>query len=247
MSDIHLRQLQELLARQLRGSGTELVDLIPIPAQGDRMVRLRTLEEALSEWDRDDGDAVSYLIQVRPSRTEKVTRGERETSLLGEREPEMELELEQNPGHKPVAEGVYLSSGKINLPFLLRNADLLVASGDWTLARNIYKTILASGEHAAAALAGMGRCLEAEGKLEEARAKYDESIAYQPSLDSYRLLGTLLIRLGKDELAGDAFDRALSLKDLQRATRFELSKAAGNCFTRARRLADAERLYHRAL
>lgn len=224
------RAIQETLEKQLRGTGAELVDLIPIPPQGDRMVRLRTLEEALSEFDQTGEGAVGYLIQVKPSRPKQKTP------------PPFQPEVQ-----KPTLDNIYLTSGKLNIPFLLRNADLLGASGDWTLAKNIYKAILASGEHAAAALCGMGRCFQAEGKLEEARAKFDESIAYQPSLDSYRQLGSLLIQMGKDSLAAEAFDRALSLKELSSATRFELCKAAGNCYARAGRTTEAEKLYHRAL
>jgi tetratricopeptide (TPR) repeat protein len=228
------RTIQESLERQLKGSGAELVDLIPIPAQGDRMVRLRTLEEALSEFDQSGDGTLGYLIQVKPVR--------RET-----RRPHTGSEPPPFKMPQPTLENIYLTTGKLNVPFLLRNADLLSSSGDSPLAKNIYKTILASGEHAAAALCGLGRCLQAEGKLEEARAKFDESIAYQASLDSYRQLGSLLIHMGKDSQAAEAFDRALSLKDLSQTTRFELCKAAGNCYARAGRTREAETMYHRAL
>jgi tetratricopeptide (TPR) repeat protein len=242
MSDL-TRTIQETLEKQLSKSGAELIDLIPIPPQGDRMVRLRTLEEALSEFDQLGDDAVSYLIQLKPLRSPR--QAPPDFAAFPEVTPS-ELEA-PSQSRKAAHENIYLTTGKLNIPFLLRNADLLLTSGDWTLAKNIFKTILASGEHAAAALCGYGRCLQAEGKLEEARAKFDESIAYQASLECYRLLGSLLIQMGKEGLAGEAFERAVSMKDLSPATRFELCKAAGNCYTRAGQTSLAERMYHRAL
>src|SRR4051812_42686693 len=131
------RTIQEILERQLKGTGAELIDLIQIPSQGDRMVRLRTLEEALSEFDQTGDGTIGYLIHVKPVRREARRQANEPPPF---RAPQ------------PSLENIYLTTGKLNVPFLLRNAELLSSSGDWTLAKNIYKTILASGEHAAAAL-----------------------------------------------------------------------------------------------
>src|SRR4051812_3295007 len=107
------RTIQELLEKQLKGSGAELIDPIPIPSQGDRMVRLRTLEEALSEFDQTGEGSVGYLIQVKPVRREA-------------RRPAGEPPPFRAP--QPTLENIYLTTGKLNVPFLLRNADLLSSS-----------------------------------------------------------------------------------------------------------------------
>src|SRR5262249_35655772 len=145
----------------------------------------------LSEFDQSG--TLGYLIQVKPQASSQINSRIHSTVRSRATEPAEPFEPP-----KQTLENIYLTTGKLNVSFLLRNADLLCSSADWALAKNIYKTILTSGEHAAAALCGLGRCFQAEGKLEEARAQFDESIAYQPSLESYRLLGSLLIQMGKD-------------------------------------------------
>lgn len=144
-------------------------------------------------------------------------------------------------------ESIYLAEGKLNLPYLTRTAELLMNSGDYRLARNIYKTIANSGERTAMALHGIARCLEAEGKLEEAQARYEESIAYHPDPESYRGLASVLISLKKDQLAANVIERALQLRELPRPARFELCRTAGNCLSRAGKRAEAGRFYIKAL
>lgn len=215
--------IQEVLGKQLSAEGYDVVDLIPIPAKGDKMVKIRTIEEALDEFDStDQEDTSGYLIQVRrkqsPSTAQKVT-----------------------------VDGVYLHNGKLNLPYLLRNAELLFSAGEYALARNIYKTIHQSGERSSMALYRMGRCFEAEGKMKEAEASYDQSIAYQPSFETYQRLAALLIRGKKDQEAAEVMERAINNKDIPRSTRYELHKACGNCWSRVKQTERAERHYRAAL
>src|SRR5690606_24378081 len=91
------------------------------------------------------------------------------------------------------------------------------------------------------------QCLEAENKLAEARKHYEESIAYLPTLETYRRLGLLLMRLEKDEEAAEVLERALNLKEIPVELRSELEKACGNCWMRAKKLEQAERRFRRAL
>jgi tetratricopeptide (TPR) repeat protein len=129
----------------------------------------------------------------------------------------------------------------------MRNADLLMSAGDTALAKNIYKSVLTSGEKTPQALFGLGLCLESEGKLPEAKRHYEESIAYQPALESYRRLGLLLVRMNKDQEAAEVLARALNLKDLSPEARYELHKASGNAFTRSKRVPEAEKHFLKAL
>ena len=40
-------KIETFLGSKLNAEGYDLVDLVPIPSHGDRMVRIRTLQEAL--------------------------------------------------------------------------------------------------------------------------------------------------------------------------------------------------------
>jgi tetratricopeptide (TPR) repeat protein len=222
-------QIQELLGNQLRDNQLdiiEVVDVQAVPNKGDRMVRLRTLEEALHDFD-------GYLIKIKP-RKGKDYAG---TPIAPETIVPKQLQKEN----------LYQQDGKLNVPFLFRNAELLFASGDYALSRNVYKAIFQSGLRTAHALDGMGRCYEAEGKLEDARAHYEESIAYLPNLEAMRHLASLFIKQKKEESAAETLERALQLKEIPSHTRAELHKAAGNCWLRVQRAFDAQHHYERAL
>ena len=223
--------IQDELSDKLQAAlGAHLVDLIAVPTQGDRMVRLKTIEQILQDFEADS-EVAGYFIRVKSDR--KVA--------------EKAFAEESADEDKSDIENAYLASGKLNIPYLMRNAELLYSTTDYPLARNIYKAILQSGERTAAALLGMARCFEAEGKLDEARAHYDESIAYQPSLEAYRRVASILIEQKKDLSAATVLERSLSLKELNPQTRFEIHKASGNCYLRAKKFDDAEKHYQKAL
>lgn len=111
-------------------------------------------------------------------------------------------------------QGIYLANGRLNVPYLIKNADLLFEAGDFQLARKIYKTILQSGEYTSIALQRLGQCYEAEGKFDEACAKYEESIAYHPTLESYNRLASLLKRQKRERQAEEVLERAQNFKEL---------------------------------
>lgn len=232
MSTKNNTPIPEVLKRQLNLEGYELVDAIAVPSRGDRMVRVQTLEEALEDLEHSGlGETTSYLIQVRPKKE----------SL---QEPVQFTDL----GHsKSTLEGIYLHDGKLNLPYLLKNAEVLFSSGDYVLARHIYKTILASGERSANALFWIAKCYEAEGKFNEAQTHYEESIAYHPSLEAYQNLAALLVQYKKHQQAAELLERSLNLKHLSSSTRVEILSIAGNCWLEAKVLERAEKCYRKAL
>jgi len=223
----------------------DIVDVVPIPMHGDRMVRLRTLEEALNDFDQS-GDSTNlpvmgYFVQVKPraqAASPAPQAAQTAPAALGS-------PIERAP--QSVADGIYLADGKLNLPFLLQSADVLYSSGDYALARNIYKAIGASGDKTSIALLGTARCYEAEGKLEEARINYEESIAYHPTPEAYKALTSLLIRQKKDQQAAEVIERALHHRQLDNPIRYELHKTAGNCWGRLGQIKEAERHYRKAL
>lgn len=217
-------RIRDLLDKQLNSDQYDIVDVLPVPNQGDRMVRLRTIEELLQDFD-------GYLLKIKPKSN---------TDQSGQSIPAETLS-------KVVAESLYDPDGKLNAPFLFKNAELLYSTHDYALARNIYNAIIKSGTRTAAALDGIGRCLEAEGKLDEAKSHYEESIAYQPNLEAFQHLAALYVKQKKDENAAELLERALQLRELSSTTRFELLKAVGNCWVRLKRIPEAQKSYEQAL
>jgi tetratricopeptide (TPR) repeat protein len=220
------RSLHRLLEQRLSQEGYELQDWVPIQLSGDRIARMRTLEEALDEIEQTPGEGVTYLIRVNPRQIAQPV------------EAKVEEEKEQK---------LYLPDGQINIPYLEQNAELLLASGEHALARNIYSTIYQSGQRTAQALYGMARCYEKENKIDLAVEKFEASIAYQPMLDAFYRLSALLIYQKKDRSAAEVLERALTLKGLGDDVQYEFHKAAGNCWTRAGRYEEAHKQYSLAL
>ncbi|OFZ21465.1 MAG: hypothetical protein A2X94_08125 [Bdellovibrionales bacterium GWB1_55_8] len=238
--------IQTLLEPSLKRENLDVLDIVPIPKQGDRMVRLRTLEEALDDFDRSDdaGEVMGYLVQLKraaPGKPEKAqSPAPAPYAITNGEAPEPSAQ-------KSGIDSIYLPDGKLNVPFLKQNADLLFEAGEYTLARNVYKAIVQSGEKTAAALFGLARCYDIEGRIAEAQAHYEESIAYHPQVEAYQNLARLLIRQQKDQEAAEMIARALLLKELDEKQRFELHKACGNCWTRVNHVVNAEKHFQKAL
>lgn len=273
--------IQELLGKQLGDEGIDVVDLVPIPRQGDRLVRIRTLQEALEDFDGQNCDQVaSYLVQVRRKQAQAAEPAvaphiDKKSSLFGTKvsgnasgepsvipastpsrasvasgEPVFVRETTPTvgePASRSGVDGIYTGEGKLNFEYLFHHAEVLYRSGEFALARNIYKTVLQSGDRTALSLYWIGRCLEAEGKLPEAIAHYEESITYHPSFETFQNMAALLVRCRKDEQAAQVMERTLALRELSPAHRMELHTSCGNSWMRADKPLQAERHYRKAL
>lgn len=127
------------------------------------------------------------------------------------------------------------------------SAELLLSAGDTRLARNILRTMVQNGVLVGWALRTLGQTLESEQKIDQARRCYQDAIAYESHLEAYRCLASLELRSQNDAGAADALERALKLPLLSTKVRFELHKASGNCWLRARKTDSAEAHYRKAL
>jgi tetratricopeptide (TPR) repeat protein len=219
----------------------DIVEVVPIPATGDRMIRLRTLEEAIDDFDEE---SVSYIVQMR-RKVEAAPAPQTETKT--DRRTDTAIGTDTVIDTAAGIGEIYATTGKLNLPYLTKTAEVLFRSGDYGLARNVYRTILQSGERTDLGKYGLARCYEAEGRLDEALFHYEESIAYRPHPTVFRSLATLLIRRGKNQEAAEVLERALQLKELSPDHRYEFHKTAGNCWNRVGNLRDAEKQYAKAL
>ena len=219
MNDLsHPDTVAQIIGTQLRNIDFDLIDVIPVA----------------NDDNADKDELQQYLVQVRPRRAAPppAPAAARTTEATKEQE------------------GVYQADGSLNVPYLFKNAELLSSCGDQTLAKNIYFKIAQgsqSATHTGRALLGLGKCYESENQLEEARARYEQSITFQPAIETYQRLANLLLHQKKDRPAAEAFERALNLKDISDEIRFELLKSAGNSWMRAGEMASAERAYKKAL
>lgn len=230
MSEI-LGTLREILKRQLTEAHLEVIGIMPISQQSDPMIKTRTLEELLEEFEPSDHrGAHQFILQVRKTPSQPASK-------------------EPIPQHTSPEENssIYNSEGQLNVEFLSHNARLLFAAKEYPLARNIYQAILDSGQRDGEVHFALGQCYEYEGSFDKALSHYKEAVAFTPSFDHHQRLASLLIKTEKDLQAAEVLERATMLKGLSSAQRFEILQACGNCWTRGSRPEEAERAYKRAL
>ena len=229
--------LERKITEELADRGYDLVDLSPVPSDGDRMVRLRTLEEMIDEFSYgNDEGTTSYIVQVRKKNLETNT-GHSDRVQSG---------AAVSPGS---SRDLYSEDGQVNLKTLESTAQVLISAGDYGLAKNVYQTLLRQGGAISSpkAYLGLGVCAEGEGKLNEAQSHFEESIAYDPTLPAYQRLVALLVRMGRERYAAEVCERALYLRGISDASKFEFHKTCGNCLARLEEVQRSEAHYRAAL
>ncbi len=246
-------ELSSSLEQQLAERGMDLLDIIPIPGGSNRSVRLRTLEDALETFDGPigGGEAVGYLVKVRAKTkdTEQAVFPGID-SAIGEPDPLLAQMVADTFEHaktaaasRPSMDGVYYPDGKLNIDFLKKNAELLEGAGEYHLASNIYRTMLANGEARAIAYNGLANCALKELKLEEAARCLDESLAYQPDAKVYENLGAVLNKLKRDQSAAETLERGLAMKSLTTEDIKRMKYIAADYWRAAGILPKAEKHY----
>lgn len=143
-------------------------------------------------------------------------------------------------------ESVYQTNGRLNTALLVRNAKILLAAGDITLAKNIFRALVESGDSLGVAYAGLGGCYELEGKTELAIKSYREAIIYDPTYGSLYALSELYIKRGEHQNAVGTLLRANNLSRISLEQSFEIHKSLGNCYMQMAQLNNAEAHYRKA-
>jgi len=199
MNDV-ARDFYEVIRKQLLRLNLEVIKVVPLPSCTENADRLKILQNFLSEVQgSSQSGTLEYWVQLKPH----------VSPASPEDQPAVHSTKPGDGGsQKPSLDGIYLPNGKLNVLFLLKNAEILFEAGDYRYARKIYKSILHSGEYTGTVLYRLGRCFEAEGKLEEACTKFEEAIIYNPSLESYQRLSALLVRMNKEQQAAEVMERA---------------------------------------
>ncbi len=148
----------------------------------------------------------------------------------------------------PKSPGPALGSTEASdVPYLVENAQILLAAGEIELARNIYRAILKSGDASDVAYAGLAQCADREGLVEQAIQFAWDSIAFAPNKKGYQILAQLLVQQGRDQEASQALSRALKSLDLSIQEKADYYKMIGNCMSRLGEQNEAERAYKKAL
>jgi tetratricopeptide (TPR) repeat protein len=144
------------------------------------------------------------------------------------------------------SEQVYQTNGRLNTALLVRNAKILLAAGDVTLAKNIFRVLVENGESLGVAYAGLGGCYELEGKVDLAVRAYREAIIFEPTYGCLYALAELYIKKEEYQAAAGTFLRAQNLNRLTAQQLFDLHKGLGNCYMQLGQLNNAEAHYRKA-
>lgn len=146
-----------------------------------------------------------------------------------------------------IVDEMYRPDGKLNAPFLLKNAELLRSVRDYASARKIYQALIRDREGLQEALLGMAACYECEGRTDDALRAYEDAVLFAPNVGAYRALGELLFKLGRHQQSAEVFERSTTVRDLLSDVRALLHESAGRGFALCEMYAKAERHYRRAL
>ena len=141
---------------------------------------------------------------------------------------------------------VYQPNGRLNVPVLLRNAKVLLASGDVPLAKNIFRALVENGEALGVAYSGLGSCYELEGKVDLAIKAYREAIIFEPTFGCLMALAELYIKKEEYQPAVGTLLRAQNLNRISTDQVFEIHKSLGSCYIHLAQLNNAEAHYRKA-
>jgi tetratricopeptide (TPR) repeat protein len=131
--------------------------------------------------------------------------------------------------------------------YLLRNALLLIDSGEFALARNVLGDLLRRDSNHVDAIRWMGWCFKAEGELHNAEKCYEQLTQRRCTEQDLFELGEIYYELKKDSAAQSMWLEALGQCDAESPRLFDLHKCLGNVFMRQSDFESAEENYNKAM
>jgi tetratricopeptide (TPR) repeat protein len=141
---------------------------------------------------------------------------------------------------------VYQANGRLNVPVLIRNAKILLTSGDTALAKNIFRALVENGEALGIAYSGLGACYEIDGKIDMAIKAYREAIIFEPTFGCLMALADLYIKKEEFQHGVGTLLRAQNIHRLSNPQIFEIHKSLGSCYISLGQLNNAEAHYRKA-
>jgi tetratricopeptide (TPR) repeat protein len=231
-------KIDTVLRERLQGEGFSLENLVPIPSRGDRSVRARTLEDLLQSFTDDtdpkeEPNCRTYLIQVRAHPLAP-------TPALPVQNSKTEANSERLPFTSNSQDPIRNADGSWNLPYLQKNAELLSRHGEHTHARSIWLILSKNHEWSSQSHYYLGLGFEAEGAFEKARIHFQESLAFNPKLDTVLALASVHSKLKRDADAARVLERGTSLPQLTPTLKAALHISASNAWYRTGKLELAE-------
>jgi len=229
----------------IQGLNLELDHLITLPRFRDAASLKEFLNETVSELMDHESHQLESLVLVSVRR--------RKPQELKELHPHSDQENQSSllsplKTEKPPSEMCGLD-GKLNVPYLIQNAEILLNAGENELARRILTKLQNSSpigsESEVCSL--IGRSYQNENRLDEAIQAYKEALVYQGSLKTLILLTQLLIRKKKDAEALIYLQRILTTDSIQLHLRLDALIACGNAASRLEDLVQAENFFRHGL
>ena len=139
-----------------------------------------------------------------------------------------------------------LASGNFPREYLQMNAEILLASEEYVLARNVFSFLLKDNLREPNALKGLGICLFRTGQIAAARKCFKALWELLGKEEALLWLGQCSVSEKNDDQALEYFTKITSPHFLARFERFEFHKELGNCLTRAGRYEEAAKSYQLA-
>ena len=130
---------------------------------------------------------------------------------------------------------------------LMKNALLLIDSGEYALARNVLGELLKRDNRSIDGIRWMGWCFKQEEQLENALKCYEQLILLQTSDTNFFELGEIYYLRKNDKKAIESWVGALGCCNSESPHLFDLYKGLGNAFTRSGDYESAEENYNKAL
>jgi len=134
-----------------------------------------------------------------------------------------------------------------DVPYLLKNAEILRQSGEYILARNLFSFALSLNLREPDALRGLGICLFRTGDYTSAKKCFRAFREIDGRPESHFWLAQCAIAEKNDVEAIELFRAIKTPHFLSPEDQFEMYKDLGNCLTRQRRFDEADLAYRQAL
>ncbi len=177
-------------------------------------------------------------------------KGEGQSREDGVGGPALPLELSQKYLDQFDRELDQEIDGKIEVATLesiyLKNALLLVQSGEYGLAQNLLGRVLDVDPYEREAIRWMGFCFTKMGKLDEALTCYLALCEIQPDMVTLSLVAESHYLMNHDVQAKEYYLRALEVIEDAHPILFDIYKNLGNLVLREGDFAQAEEYYNRA-
>lgn len=242
------KNIQKAILDSLQPKHLGQVDIVSIPKSSNRLMQLRSLEEVIDDFEMDQSpDSFTYVVKVKPRN--KSIEKESSPSSRGDLSPGNLVEAEKTEKQNVEIDfsEIYQKEGRLNRDYLIKNAEILIRSGDYKDARKIYESLIKSNVYSAKIYFGFGLCLEKEHNYQKSQEAFEEAISFESKLLFYRSLYRVLKKQNKIKYSLEILDRSLSLSELTENERYLILKELAKSHSEQKNYDKAVSNYEKAL